>query len=160
MNYSRPLILTFLISLIIVFAHACGGNDTSERPSGQTDSAEPALSDFELEHGIGPVTERIELTDEFDPGLVEKGRNIYEMKCEMCHNMEGRMVGPPLGDVMERRSAEFVMNFILNPSGMVREHPTGQELLREYMTAMPFQNVMEDEARAIVEFLREYNELN
>lgn len=78
----------------------------------------------------------------------------------MCHNMEGRMVGPELGDVMERRSPEFVMNFILNPSGMTREHPVGQELLQEYMTAMPYQNVKEDEARAIVEFLREYNQNN
>jgi cytochrome c1 len=160
MILSRPFIIAILISIIVVFAHACGGNDTSDRAPAENGSAEAGLSHFELEHGIGPVTEKIELSDEFDPALVEKGRNIYEMKCEMCHNMEGRMVGPALGDVMERRSAEFVMNFILNPSGMVREHPTGQELLREYMTAMPFQNVQKEEARAIVEFLREYNELN
>ncbi len=160
MIYPKSLIIAVFVSFFIVFAQACGGDDTADRTSGQAETAEAGLSEFELEHGVGPITERIELSDEFDPELVEKGRNIYEMKCEMCHNMEGRMVGPALGDVMERRSAEFVMNFILNPSGMVREHPTGQELLREYMTAMPYQNVMEDEARAIVEFLREYNELN
>ena len=160
MIYPRTTFIIVLLFFIISFTFACGGDNSSERPSGQADSPEATLSEFELEHGIGPVTERIELSVEFDPDLVEKGRNIYEMKCEMCHNMEGRMVGPALGDIMERRSAEFVMNFILNPSGMVREHPVGQELLREYMTAMPFQNVQKDEARAIVEFLREYNELN
>lgn len=160
MNNTRTILIISFFIFIISFTFACGGENSTDRPSGQADSPAATLSHFELEHGIGPVTERIELGDEFDPGLVESGRNIYEMKCEMCHNMEGRMVGPALGDIMEQRSAEFVMNFILNPSGMVREHPVGQKLLREYMTAMPFQNVQKDEARAIVEFLREYNELN
>jgi len=156
----KYLALTISILFLLLGAQGCG-NDTSERAESATnDTQEVGLSEFEIEHGIGPVTERIEIDDEIDQELVTKGRNIYEMKCEMCHNMEGRMVGPELGDVLERRSAEFVMNFILNPSGMVREHPEGQRLLQEYMTAMPYQNVKEDEARAIVEFLRDYNKNN
>jgi cytochrome c len=147
-----------MITFLIFSLAACAGEESAER-NGQPEAQEEGLTDFELEHGIGPVTETVSLDDELDPEKIEKGRNIYEMKCEMCHNMEGRMVGPPLGDVLNAE-AEFIMNFILNPSGMTREHPVGQELLREYMTAMPFQNVKEDEARAIVEFLRDYNENN
>lgn len=154
-------LLAQIITLSFLFfaSQACGSDDTSPRADQETQ--EQGLTDFEMEHGIGPVTEQINIDEEeFDPELITKGRDIYEMKCEMCHNMEGRMVGPELGDVMERRSPEFVMNFILNPSGMVREHPEGQRLLQEYMTAMPYQNVKEDEARAIVEFLRDYNKNN
>lgn len=157
MTSYKSIIILFALSLLFYSLQACGGEETADRARNQPESVEAGLSAFELEHGIGPVTEPVEL-DEIDPEVVTKGRNIFEMKCEMCHNMEGRMVGPALGDVIERRNAEFIMNFILNPSGMVREHPVGQELLREYMTAMPFQNVKEDEARAIVEFLRDYNE--
>lgn len=147
------------ISVLFFAAQACSSDDTT--PRADQESQEQGLSDFEMEHGIGPVTERINIDeDEFDPELITRGRDIFEMKCEMCHNMEGRMVGPALGDVMERRSPEFVMNFILNPGAMTREHPVGQELLQEYMTTMPFQNVKEDEARAIVEFLRDYTENN
>jgi len=151
------IFLSVIAASILFFSCANNGeNGEANRVSEQ----EEELTEFELEHGIGPVTERIEMDETIDEEMVTKGRNIYEMKCEMCHNMEGRMVGPQLGDVMEHRSPEFVMNFILNPSGMVREHPEGQRLLREYMTAMPYQNVQEDEARAIVEFLRDYNEQN
>jgi cytochrome c2 len=152
-------VITILLMLFTI--QACGESDAPadrDRPAAATQ--EEGLSEFELEHGIGPVTERIDIGEGFNNDKVEQGRNIYEMKCEMCHNYEGRMVGPELGNVLERRSPEFVMNFILNPSGMVREHPVGQEMLREYMTIMPFQNVKEDEARAIVEYLRYYAEHN
>jgi cytochrome c5 len=152
-------ILTILLTFVfLVTIQACGGESSDQRTDAGTQ--EQGLSEFELEHGIGPVTERVTLSEELDQEMITKGRNIYEMKCEMCHNMEGRMVGPALGDVMERRSAEFVMNMILNPGGMAREHPEGKRLLQEYMTVMPFQNVQQDEARAIVEFLREYAENN
>ena len=154
----RTIIISFTLLLSLLLFQACGNGDTAER--NEEPDTEEGLTEFELEHGIGPVTERVEIDDEIDQELVIRGRDIYEMKCEMCHNMEGRMVGPELGNVMDRRSPEFVMNFILNPSGMVREHPEGQTMLREYMTAMPFQNVKEDEARAIVEFLRDYAENN
>ncbi len=155
----KPLLTLLTIILFIPAFHACGGEETSDRQQSQPQTEEATLTEFELEHGIGPVTERIEIGD-IDLDKVAEGRNIYEMKCEMCHNYQGRMVGPELGNVMERRSPEFVMNFILNPSGMVREHPVGQELLREYMTAMPFQNVQKDEARAIAEYLWYYHKEN
>jgi len=155
----KLLIQIITLSFLFFAIQGCG-NDETNRTDRTAETEEQGLTEFELEHGVGPVSERIEMDDSIDQELVTKGRNIYEMKCEMCHNMEGRMVGPELGDVMERRSPEFVMNFILNPSGMVREHPEGQRLLQEYMTAMPYQNVKEDEARAIVEFLRDYNKNN
>jgi cytochrome c2 len=152
--------VTFVIALILLFTiQACGGDVSSEHTS-DAQQQEEGLSEFELEHGIGPITGRIEISDELDQELVTKGRNIYEMKCEMCHSMVGRMVGPELGNVLDRRSPEFVMNFILNPGAMANDHPVGQEMLREYFTVMPFQNVKEDEARAIVEFLRYYAENN
>ncbi len=148
-------ILTALVALTLIFT-ACSGDDSQQRAD-SSETEEQGLTEFELEHGIGPITERVSLSEEPDEDLVIRGRDIYEMKCEMCHNMEGRMVGPALGDVLERRSAEFVMNFILNPQGMTRNHPEGQRMLQEYMTAMPFQNVSEDDAKALVEFLRDYN---
>lgn len=155
MKYMKLLNASLTLSLLFFTLSACGG-ESPDRPSGSSEPEEEGLSAFELEHGIGPITERIEMNDEPDPELLEKGRNIFEMKCEMCHNMEGRMVGPALGDITEIRSPEFIMNMILNPGGMARDHPVGQELLREYMTVMPFQNVQKEDARAIVEFLRDY----
>lgn len=149
-------ILTLLFALSFLFA-SCSGGESDNQSQSTADSQEEGLSDFELEHGIGPITEQINLSDGIDGELRLRGQEIFESKCEMCHNMEGRMVGPALGDVMDRRSPEFVMNMILNPQGMTKNHPVGQEMLQEYMTAMPFQNVKEEDARAIVEYLRDQN---
>jgi mono/diheme cytochrome c family protein len=86
--------------------------------------------------------------------MADRGQELFEFNCEACHMISDRFVGPPLGDVLERRSPAFVMNMILNPEQMAREHPEGQALLAEYPLVMPYQNVSEDEARAIVEYLR------
>lgn len=152
----KLLFKTVLAIALMVTMTACGGdsNNTSTSTSNQgSRSSESQLTDFQLEHGIGPVTSVVDL-GEMNMEWVEQGRKIFEMKCEMCHTMNNRIVGPPLGDIMERRSAAFVMNMILNPQEMTNKHPEGQKLLREYMTIMPFQNVQRDEARAIVEYLR------
>jgi mono/diheme cytochrome c family protein len=150
----KPL-LTVLLALALTFS-ACSGGD-SQQQTQEGDNQEQGLTDFEMEHGIGPITERLDISDEIDDELRVRGQEIFEMKCEMCHNMEGRMVGPALGDVAERRSPEYLMNMILNPGGMARNHPEGQKLVQEYMAVMPFQNVSEEDARALVEYLRDYN---
>ena len=99
----------------------------------------------------------MEISDEIDEEMRMRGQKIFEMKCEMCHNMEGRMVGPALGDVADRRTSEYMMNIILNPIGMARIHPEGKKLVQEYRSVMPFQNVEKEDARAIVEYLRDYS---
>ncbi|MFU8811485.1 MAG: c-type cytochrome [Balneolaceae bacterium] len=156
----KSTLLSLLIITTALFLSSCNGEPTERQAEGQQEQQEQGLTPFELEHGIGPVTERLSVGDDIDMEMMQKGKNIFEMKCEMCHNMEGRMVGPALGDVMERRSPEFVMNMILNPGEMARSHPEGEKMLREYMTVMPYQNVQEDEARAIVEYLRHYTRNN
>lgn len=152
----KLLLKTVLVIALMITITACGGDaqQSSSSASNQGNrTTEPQLTDFQLEHGIGPVTSVVDL-GELNMEWVDQGRQIFEMKCEMCHTMNNRIVGPPLGDIMERRSAAFVMNMILNPQEMTNKHPEGQRLLREYMTIMPFQNVQRDEARAIVEYLR------
>ena len=149
-------LFSYLTALSLIFLVACsGGSDSGTTSTSGNSSGE--LSAFQLEHGIGPVTERIELGD-FDPEMAKKGQNIFNTKCAACHQVEGRFVGPEYGDIMERRSAEFVMNMILNPGEMIRQHPEGKKMLADYMTPMPFQNVSKDEARQIVEYFRSYQQ--
>lgn len=149
--------LTLLFSFALIFAACSGGESGQESAASSETQQEEGLSDFEMEHGIGPITERMEISDEIDEEMKMRGQEIFEMKCEMCHNMEGRMVGPALGDVAERRTPEYMMNMILNPGGMAKNHPEGQKLVQEYMSVMPFQNVSEEDARALVEYLRDYS---
>lgn len=102
--------------------------------------------------GIGPITS-ITL-GEIDEALVEKGKEIYKTNCTACHKIGKRFVGPALAGVTERRTPEWVMNIIMNPEEMAKKDPTAKALLAEYMAPMANQNITEEEARAILEFLR------
>jgi cytochrome c len=79
------------------------------------------------------------------------------MKCSACHQLDDRYVGPPLRDIVEQRSPEYVMNMMLNPAEMLQRHPTARQLLAEYYTPMPSQDLSADDARALLEYLRHVN---
>lgn len=147
----RPLATAAALALLLA---ACGGEKAGSAPAAA--AAAPAgsgLTEFQLKHGIGPVTAEVALGD-VDEELAEEGKEIFETKCSACHKMGERYVGPPLGGVVERTSPAFVMNMVLNPSEMYTKHPEVRKLLAEYMTQMPAQGLTEADARAIVEYLR------
>lgn len=140
-----------VIFLLLAFT-AC---NNSEGAGSTSETASSELTQEQIEKGIGPV-QNVKL-DAIDPSLVASGEEIFNMKCTACHKLDTRYVGPPLGDVTERRAPEYVMNMMLNPAEMVQKHPVAKDLLAQYMTPMPDQNLTEDEARAVLEFLRDAN---
>jgi len=136
---------------------ACGGDKPAQAPAAAAPPAGSELTAFQLEHGIGPVTEPIILKavdDDDSEEMAEAGKKLFEAKCVACHKMDERYVGPALGGVTERRSPAYLMNMILNPDGMYAKHPEARKLLAEYMTQMPNLGVTQAEARDIVEYLR------
>ena len=102
--------------------------------------------------GFGPIDE-VKL-EPISASLAAKGKELFTQKCSACHKVEARYVGPALHDVTKRRQPEWIMNMILNPSGMLEKDPIAGKLLEEFLTPMTFQNVSKDEARAILEFFR------
>ena len=143
-------ISVILLAVLFLFS-GCGGSDNGgEGTTEKTD--ENGLTEFEMKHGIGPVDEPVTI-GEIDPQSVETGREIFRTKCSACHKMEEDYVGPPLGDVLEKRTPAYVMNMILNPVEMTQKHPEARKMLQQYMNQMTFQNVTRDQARDIVEYL-------
>lgn len=132
------------ISFLLLLFCSCSGSDQQRE-----------LSEFESEHGIGPITEHIDMGD-FDPDLALKGKEIYTTLCVMCHGQNDSDIAPALNGVLDSRSPEYVMNMILNPVGMIRWHPTRADR-KKYLTSMPYQALSTDDARAIVEYLRGEN---
>ncbi|WP_298478817.1 cytochrome c [uncultured Maribacter sp.] len=104
--------------------------------------------------GVGPVTS-LEFGADIDKDMADAGAAKYKAICTACHLPDKRLIGPALKGVYERRSPEWVMNMILNPDGMIKEDPIAKALLKEYNNAVMLnQNLKEDEARAIAEYLR------
>ncbi len=153
----KTVVATLLFAGYVMFAVGCqsGGEKASpESSSAQKQAAVPsALSSWETIHGIGPIKSELKL-DPINKSLADKGEKVFEMKCTACHKMDERYVGPAVRGITVRRSPEFIMNMVLNPDEMVKKHPEVQKLLAEYLTPMTYQNVSEEDARAILEYLR------
>lgn len=147
MKQFSGLLLTFMILLA-----GCGGSGNDEQADASQQKESDGLTAFEEKHGIGPIDEVVTV-GEIDMEKVEIGKEIFRTKCSACHKMDQDYVGPPLGDVLEKRTPTYVMNMILNPVEMTKKHPEARKMLAQYMNQMTFQNVSQDEARAIVEYL-------
>lgn len=113
----------------------------------------PADADPMKNKGVGPVTS-VEVGETIDQQLAEKGKTIFESKCSACHKFDSKYVGPSLGGVTNRRSPEWIMNMILNPVEMTQKDPLAKSLLEEHLTQMTFQDLTQDDARAILEYFR------
>lgn len=146
----RPTRTLPLLLLLI----ACGEKPPAPAASAATPAAATSdLTPFQVAHGIGPVTEPIEL-EPVDAHEAEEGKELYDERCASCHKPNERYVGPPLGGVVERRSAEYVMNMILDPATMIRRHPEAKKLFTTYLLEMPNMGLTPEQARHVVEYLR------
>ncbi len=104
--------------------------------------------------GVGPVTS-VEFGAEIDTEMAAKGEATFKSICTACHMVDQRMIGPAMKGLYERRSPEWVMNMILNPDGMLKEDPIAQALQKEHNNAIMLnQNLSEEDARAVAEYLR------
>lgn len=105
--------------------------------------------------GIGPIKS---LTlSAIDEKLATDGEKIFATKCSACHKFDEKVVGPPLAGVTKRRSPEWIMNMILNTNEMVEKDPIVKSMIAEYMTKMTFQDVSQQDARAILEYFRKHD---
>ena len=157
MKYLKSFSLLFVLVLAgSLLLSACGDN-TAQDPANFSNTKKventSGLTDFELENGIGPIKQKIDLGP-IDPALVKKGQEIFDTKCASCHKLDEKYVGPAQRDVFKRRSPEYILNFMLNPEENYKKHPEAKKLLGEYLTQMPNQNLTIDEAKAMLDFFR------
>lgn len=142
--------------LLLLLALLAAGTACEREAEEAAPAAQEELSDEELRRGVGPV-EEVELGP-IDPQLAARGEEIFRSLCASCHMFDQRYVGPPLRGVTLRRSPEFILNMILNPDEMARRHPGVRAMVTQYYLVMPDQNLSEEDARAVLEYLRQIEE--
>ena len=104
--------------------------------------------------GIGPI-KSMRFDDSINEELVAQGATAFKQKCTACHKTNAKLIGPAMQGIYERRSPEWVINILLNPTEMLKKDPIARALLKEYNNIqMLNQNLSEEEARAIAEYLR------
>lgn len=89
----------------------------------------------------------------------ERGGELFSTKgCIACHAQGRRLTGPDLAGVSQRRTARWLENQILHPDVMTKEDPISHELMGKYALQMPNQGLTPDEARAVIEFFKEFDQ--
>ncbi len=106
-------------------------------------------------HGTELKEGDITLSTPLDKAMVDAGKGMYEMKCQSCHRLtEEKLVGPGWKGVTQRRQPVWVMNMITNVEMMLETDPEAQKLLELCMVRMPNQNITQEDARKLLEFMR------
>ena len=147
----KSIFIAFLAGTIL-FAFACNSND-AEKDTTST-GADATKTEASSPLGIGPYS-KIELTHPLDEGMVAEGKNVYEVKCASCHKLtDERLVGPGWKGVTDRRTPEWIMNFIVNVEEMLEKDTAAQNMLEVCLVKMPNQNLTDTAARSTLEFMR------
>lgn len=145
-NSISTIFKVFILLTLPIYLISCGGSDNNKEIPGMENAG--SGKEFVLVDNANIGAPNAE--------LAAKGKAIFDTKCVACHKFDSRLVGPPLGDVVDRRSPEFILSMIIDPEKMLANNDTVKALLKQYMTPMTNQNVSLDDAKAIYEYLREY----
>jgi cytochrome c1 len=144
-------LMTVLVAAAMLAACAPDKPQVAEADESKKSAVEEVIDPTK---GIGQV-KNVTLHNPLDAERVQRGQDIYEMKCSACHKLsDERVVGPGFKDVTKRRKPEWIMNMVTNTEVMLDQDPVAQELLELCLTRMPNQNISIGDARDILEFLR------
>ncbi len=140
---------------------ACGGGTNNNNNSNDTTATEnttpqatttatpePDFPDWQNQKGVKP------LADTPDAAMAAKGEETFNNLCVACHRPKKRLIGPAMIGIMERRTPEWLMNMILYPDAMEKQDPIAKKLVEEYQSLMLNQNLSQQQAREVLEYLR------
>jgi cytochrome c551/c552 len=140
-----------------ILLYACGGGEqkpiSGTEPNQETSSTTTAAPANDGK-GVGKFT-NVDISPTLNFSMAASGESIAKIKCLSCHKLsEEKLVGPGWKDVTKRRKPEWTMNFITNTEEMLNKDPEAQKGLEICLVRMPNQNLTDEEARQVLEFMR------
>jgi hypothetical protein len=159
MTHKHLLGLALCVSMAVFSACNSGGDKKEETNAGTNEPATSTsggsiASEGSDPKGIGPH-KNVDLTHPLDQKMVEGGKGIYDVKCSSCHKTtDEKLVGPGWKGVTDRRTPEWIMNFVTNTEEMIEKDTAAQNMLEVCLVKMPNQGLTEADARSVLEFMR------
>jgi cytochrome c551/c552 len=154
----KILVLSLVVFLIAVF-ESCGGSNNSGSTTDETSEAEASKTEignpsYDPHRGEGKFTS-VELGATIDLAKADLGDKVAKVKCTSCHKTTSeKLVGPGWSGVTKRRKPEWIMNFITNTDVMIDKDPEMQAQLELCLVRMPNQNLSDEDARNLLEYMR------
>jgi len=100
---------------------------------------------------LGPIDEK----------MATAGQHVYESKCFACHKLTNELlVGPGWSGVTTRRTPEWIMNWITNTKVMIDKDLAAQADMAVCLIRMPNQDLTDQQARDVLEFMRKNDAKN
>ncbi len=144
---------TFLTTILAILLFAC----TSKKEADDAAKKSPTPSDLAATQpeAHGTEVKAVEMTNPLNKDWVATGKASYELKCLACHKLtDEKLVGPGWQGVTKKREPVWIMNMITNVDMMLEKDPEAQKLLEQCLVRMPNQNLTQEDARKIFEFMR------
>ncbi|MBM2814950.1 MAG: Cytochrome c class [Ignavibacteria bacterium] len=134
-DYSFKLSPYAFYGILIVFFLVVFKENDAFGLASRKNTGEMAASYLQLEETLHPAP----LGE-----MGEKGKEIYNMKCQACHRFDQKLVGPPHKEVMKKyfSDKQAMIDFVLKPRKVDPAYPD-----------MPAQGLTPKEAKAVVEFM-------
>jgi cytochrome c551/c552 len=143
-----------VLFLVMLAAAGCGGKKaeetqaTSAPPPAAAPAADyvvPADLDQGPRAGESPV----------DAALAAQGEQLFQTRgCVACHAFGKKVIGPDLKGVAMQRTQRWMEAQIMHPDKMTVQDPTAKALLAEFKTQMTNQGLTEDQAKAVIEYIK------
>jgi mono/diheme cytochrome c family protein len=87
----------------------------------------------------------------------EEGKTIFMTRCAACHNINKQMTGPALAGIDERRSIDWIINFVHSSQAMIKKGDKDAVALFEKFNKVPMPDhpdLTGDNIKSIVEYIR------
>jgi len=146
------------LSALAIMTYACGNQNSTKTdvPNSAEPKKEAAAGNpsYDPNRGEGKFT-KVELGATLDAAKATEGEKVFGVKCSSCHKVtEEKLVGPGWKGVTQKYTPEWIMNFITNTDEMLNKDPKAQAQLEICLVRMPNQNLTDDDARNLLEFMR------
>lgn len=153
----RRTLIAFGTIIGLIYNSSCGGSENKTTES--SDAPQSMIADEPVDDGQGIGKFKDITLAAIDPAVADQGKAIFESKCSACHKTtDQKVVGPGLAGITAKRKPAWILNMITNPVEMTQKDPTAKELLAEHLTQMTFQDVSDEDAKKLLEYLRQNDE--
>jgi mono/diheme cytochrome c family protein len=105
-----------------------------------------------------PVVREIPYPPPASTELGKQGRYVFTNRgCNSCHSVGGgKLIGPDLAGVAQRRNDKWLEVWLKDPAGMVAKDPELQTWSHDFGDIiMPNQNLTDDDVKAVLAYLKE-----
>lgn len=99
----------------------------------------------------------LQTTSRAEPDPPIDGKSIFTSRCAACHNVNKTLTGPALAGVDERRSIDWIVNFVHSSQAMVKKGDKDAVMIYEKFNKIPMPDhtdLSADHIKSIVAYIK------